>query len=101
MEAVLMEAILMEAFLMEALLMEAILMEAILMEAIPMCFHQEPLITKFPSNITILLQLEGQHVSTLLGHLQAFTVNQLNIKLPTFLGSQTVFTSDNYKQFSV
>jgi len=35
------------------------------------------------------------------GHHQAFTMNQLAIKLRTFLGSQTMFTIINYKQFIV
>jgi len=44
---------------------------------------------------TGLLWLEWQHVSTQLGHHQAFTMNQLTVKLHTFLGSQTVFTSND------
>ena len=47
---------------------------------------------KCPSNTTGLLWLEWQHVSILLGHHQAFTVNQLIIKLRTFLWSQPMFT---------
>jgi len=36
-----------------------------------------------------------------IGHHHAFTTNQLTIKLRTFLGSQTMFTGDNHKQFIV
>jgi len=34
------------------------------------------------------LSLDWQHVPTLLGHHQAYTMNQLTIKLRTFLGAQ-------------
>jgi len=70
----------------------------------PKLLHYELIIIKVPVTHTqfiTLLQLVWQHVSTLLGHHQAFTMNQLTIKLHTFLGSQTLFISDNYKQFSV
>ena len=48
---------------------------------------------KFPSNTTGLLRMEWQHVSNLLGHIQAFTMNHPTKNLRTFLGSQAMFTN--------
>ena len=56
---------------------------------------------KFPSNTTSLLWLEWQHVSTLLGHHQAFTIRLLNTELFILVFVNNVWDPKDARSFII